>query len=83
MIRQRSANKVWAIHGKSKLTETEKGNTGAEQSQEHANYFFDIKKIVHKEVVQAGQTVKSAYYCDVLRRLREKVRTLCTELWRQ
>jgi hypothetical protein len=28
--------------------------------------FFDIKQIVHKEFVLAGQTVNSAYYCDVL-----------------
>jgi hypothetical protein len=31
--------------------------------------FFDIKEIVHKEFVLAGQTVNSAYYCDVLWRL--------------
>jgi hypothetical protein len=27
--------------------------------------FFDIKGIVHKEFVLAGQTVNSAYNCDV------------------
>jgi hypothetical protein len=27
--------------------------------------FFDIKLTVHKEFVLAGQTVTSAYYCDV------------------
>jgi hypothetical protein len=27
--------------------------------------FFDIKGIVHKEFVLAGQTVNSAYYCDL------------------
>jgi hypothetical protein len=41
--------------------------------------FFDIKGIVHKE----GQTVNSAYYCDVLWWLRENVRRLRAELWRQ
>jgi hypothetical protein len=35
--------------------------------------FFDIKGIVHKEFVQAGQTASSAYYCDLLRRLHENV----------
>jgi hypothetical protein len=45
--------------------------------------FFDIKWIVHKEVVLASQTVNSAYYCDVLRRLRENVRRLRLDLWRQ
>jgi hypothetical protein len=28
--------------------------------------FFDNKGIVHKEFVLTGQTVNSAYYCDVL-----------------
>jgi hypothetical protein len=41
-------------HEKSKLTETEKGETGEEQSQEHAHH-FDIKGIVHKEFVMARQ----------------------------
>jgi hypothetical protein len=45
--------------------------------------FFDIKGIVHKQFVLAGQTVNSAYYCDVLRLLGENVRRLRPELWRQ
>jgi hypothetical protein len=32
----------------SKLTKTEKGKTGEQQSQEHPHH-FDIKGIVHKE----------------------------------
>jgi hypothetical protein len=43
--------------------------------------FFDIKGIVQKEFVLAGQTVNSAYYCDVLQQLHENVRTLRPELW--
>jgi hypothetical protein len=35
--------------------------------------FFDIKGIVHKEFVVAGQTVNSAYYCDILWQLRENI----------
>jgi hypothetical protein len=27
--------------------------------------FFDIKEIVHKELILAGQTVNSAYYHDI------------------
>jgi hypothetical protein len=39
--------------------------------------FFYIKGIVHKEFVLAGQTVNSAYYCDLFTaRLRP-------EIWRQ
>jgi hypothetical protein len=45
--------------------------------------FFDIKGIVHKEFVMAGQAVNFAYYCDVLQRLRKNVRGLHPELWRQ
>jgi histone-lysine N-methyltransferase SETMAR len=45
--------------------------------------FFDIKMIVHKEFVLAGQTVNSGYYCDVLRRLLENMRRLRPELWQQ
>jgi hypothetical protein len=44
---------------------------------------FDIKGIVHKEFDLTGQTVNSAYYSDVLWRLRENVRRLRPELWRQ
>jgi hypothetical protein len=45
--------------------------------------FFKVKGAAHKEFVLAGQTVKSAYYCDVLRRLRENERRLRPELWPQ
>jgi hypothetical protein len=45
--------------------------------------FFHIESIVHKEFVLAGQTVISAYCCDVLRRLRQNVRKLCPEIWVQ
>jgi hypothetical protein len=33
--------------------------------------FFHIKGIVHKEFGLAGQTVSSAYFCDLLLRLHE------------
>jgi hypothetical protein len=45
--------------------------------------FFDIKRTVHNEFTLKGQTVNSAYYCDILRRLRENVRRLLRELWQQ
>jgi hypothetical protein len=44
--------------------------------------FFDIKGIVQKEFVLAGQTVSSAYYCDFLLRLLENVWRLRSELCR-
>jgi hypothetical protein len=43
--------------------------------------FFAIKGIVRKEFFLAGQTVNSAYYCDVLRWMRENMRRLRPELW--
>jgi hypothetical protein len=43
--------------------------------------FFDIKGIVHKEFVLAGQTVNSACYCDVLWQLYENVQKLRSKLW--
>jgi hypothetical protein len=45
--------------------------------------FFDNKETDIKEIVLAGQTENSAYYCDVLRSLRENVRRLRPGLWRQ
>jgi hypothetical protein len=43
--------------------------------------FFDMKGIVHKEFVLAGQTVISAYYCNVLWRMHENVQRLRPEFW--
>jgi hypothetical protein len=45
--------------------------------------FSGIEGIVRKEFLFAGQTVNSAYYCEVLLRLCENVRRLRPELWRQ
>jgi hypothetical protein len=47
------------------------------------NVFFEIRGIVHKEFVLAGQTVNSACYSELLRQLHEYVRRLCSKLWRQ
>jgi hypothetical protein len=35
--------------------------------------FFDIKGIPHKAFILEGQTVNSAYYCDILRQIHENV----------
>jgi hypothetical protein len=40
LIRERLGKKAWAIHGKSKLTGTERGKTGEEQSQEYGHHFL-------------------------------------------
>jgi hypothetical protein len=39
--------------------QTERGETGEEQSQENVHHF-------PKEFVLSGQTINSVYYCDVL-----------------
>jgi hypothetical protein len=62
--------------------QTEKCETGEEQSHKHVVIFYDIK-IVHKEFDLAGQTVNSAYCCGTLRLLRENVRRLRPEIWQQ
>jgi len=36
--------------------------------------FFDIRGIVHYELVPTGETVNQVYYLEVLERLREKGR---------
>jgi hypothetical protein len=43
--------------------------------------FLDFKRILLKEFVLAGQTVNSAYYCDVSRRLLENVSKFRPQIW--
>jgi hypothetical protein len=54
-----------------------------DQSREHAHHFIDTKGTVHKEFILQNPIVNSAYYCNVLQRLREDVRRLRAKLWRQ
>jgi hypothetical protein len=56
------------MHGKFKLTEIEKSETGEEQSLEHAHHFSLTPRKTKKtqKIVMSGQAVSSAYYCDVL-----------------
>jgi hypothetical protein len=42
---------------------------------------IDIKGTAYKEFILTGQTVNSAYCCDILWYLRENVRRLLLELW--
>jgi hypothetical protein len=59
----------------SKFIETEKGETGEVKSM--LIILSDTKENAHKEFVLAGQTVNSAYDCEVLRQLRENAPRLC------
>jgi hypothetical protein len=45
------------VHGKSKLTETEKFETSEGQSQEHAHHFFYIKLFINNSSWQAKQSI--------------------------
>jgi hypothetical protein len=58
-------------NGKPNFTKTKNGET------------VYIKRTVHKGFVLAGQTVNSAYYCDILHWLHENVRGLHPKLWQQ
>jgi hypothetical protein len=43
--------------------------------------FFDMKGIVHFDVITQGQTIKQAYYAEIMERLRQAVRRKRPELW--
>jgi hypothetical protein len=45
--------------------------------------FLDIKGVVHKQFVLAGQMVNFTYCCDIVWRLSKYVRRLDTELLRK
>jgi hypothetical protein len=74
-----SRKKAWAIHGRSKLTETEKGETGVEQSQEHDQYFLRHRSFIKKNRLGTP----NSQFCILLwllQRLSENVQRLCPEL---
>lgn len=43
--------------------------------------FFDYQGVVHSEFLPTGQTANAAWYVQVLRNLREKIRLLRPKLW--
>ena len=42
--------------------------------------FFDSKGVVHKEFVPPGQTVNTAFYVEVLKRLKKRVTCIRPEI---
>ena len=44
-------------------------------------FFFDCHGIVHHEFAPEGQNVNAAFYVEVLKRLRDRVRRVRPELW--
>jgi hypothetical protein len=57
------------------LAETEKGAAGQVERESHVEGFLDIEGVVRHEFLRQGQTVIHWYYLEVLKRLRENVRT--------
>jgi len=66
------------------FTETEKSKTNEAkcENDNHCFFFFDVRRIVHREFIPPGQTVNQEFYLEVLRRLIENVRRKRPELWR-
>jgi len=64
------------------LSVTEKSAPSLQQHQVNGDHIFDIREIVHKEFVPPGQTVEGNFYCEVLRRLRENMRSKRPEMWK-
>ena len=63
---------------KSGVTSTEEGKASEKQQQVNVDFFFDQKGIVHKGSVFPGQTVNTAFYVEVSKRLWQNVRP-CTQ----
>jgi hypothetical protein len=65
-----------------KFTAAEKSTSSSQQYQGHVDLFFDIQGIAHKEFVPHGQTVNDKFYCEVLKRLTEGIRSKLPDKWK-
>jgi len=64
------------------FAETKKNHGEANQkSKSCCWFFFDCHGIVHHEFAPEGQTVNAAFYMEVLKRLRDRVRRVRPEFW--
>jgi hypothetical protein len=64
MSGQVSGKKAWAAHGKFKLTNSEKGETDEEQSQDHVHHFSLTSKISSWQAKQSIPHIAVAFYWD-------------------
>jgi hypothetical protein len=85
-LEKHSGKNTWVVHGKSELIDIEKERKLKIEVRRMFVIFFDIKWIVHKESVLAGQTLNSEYYCKNLLQENENVRNfrqklLATRTW--
>jgi hypothetical protein len=81
-LNKRSEKKAWAGHWKSKLAENDKMWDRWRAKSRACSSFSLISRALYTRL-RPGRPVNSAYYYDVLRRLRENVRILRPEVWRQ
>jgi hypothetical protein len=63
------------------FTSQQKKRARVIQKSRSAHCFFYIRGMVHHEFVPWGQTVNAAFYVEILKRLREHVRCVRSELW--
>jgi hypothetical protein len=80
--RDHGMKKAWTVHGKSELTETEKGETGKEQSQEHAHHFIWLQADCPQRIRPGRPNNQSLILLWFVWLLHENVRRLRSELWR-
>jgi hypothetical protein len=66
---------AWAVHVKSNLIETGKGEINEEQSQEHVHHFLWYQAD-WSLIILPGSPKSFAHYCDVLLRLRKDMRSV-------
>jgi len=66
------------------FAETEKITEKQIKNQNHIEvffFFFYCRGIEHHEFATEGKTVNAAFYVEVLKRLRDRVRRVRQELW--
>jgi hypothetical protein len=82
-LRRRSGNKKagWRVEARW-FASQQKNAQESFKNQDHAHcFFFNIRGVVHHEFVSQVQTVNAAFYVEVLKCLRERVRCVWPKLW--
>jgi hypothetical protein len=80
-LEKRSRKKAWALWGNFKLIEAGKGETGNQQSQEHAHHFLWHQRDCSQRFRPGRPNSQCRLLLWLLRGLRKSVRRLLPELW--